>query len=135
MKRFSILTLEEGSRLQWRRMERNYYKATGDWGFYLLPPCIILPELDAIDGDINIGNGIFSPDKKTAIHNGITILPIDDSRLSALSPDAGIFISCSGKTSDYLFPEEKAKIKGIALVETDWSSSRIIRFRPLKRDR
>ena len=135
MRRIAILTLEEGSRLQWRRLEREYYKATGDWGFYLLPPCIILPGLESIDGDIDIGNGIFIPERKAAVHDGWSMLPIHDKRLHRLSGNPGLFLSCSQQSPDYTFPEETIKIKGIALAETDGTASRIIRFRPLRRDR
>ena len=134
MNRFAILTLEEGSRLQWRRIERDYYKATGDWGFYLLPPCILLPGLDSIDRPIDIGNGIFAPEQRIAIRGWAAVLPIHDDRLSALSPDAGIFISANRPENEYLFPAETAKVKGISLVESDGFSSRVIRYRPLKRD-
>ena len=135
MRRIAILTLEEGARLQWCRLEREYYNATGDWGFYLLPPCIILPGLKSIDGDIDIGNGIFIPERKAAMHDGWSMLPINDERLHKLSGNPGLFLSCSQQPADYIFPEETIKIKGIALAETDGTSSRIIRFRPLKRDR
>ena len=133
--RITVLTLEEDSRLLWRRLLTDCFRKTGVWDSYLLPPCIILPNLESIDGDIDIGDGCVYPESR-AVHNGWAwVLPVFDERIRALSRRAGLFISKNAESISYEFPPECLKIKGIASVETDGMSSRIVRFRPLRRDR
>lgn len=131
MERIAALMLCQKDRLIWRKRLTECYRATGDWTIYALPPSIILPGLDSIDGFIDIGDGIF-------LHSGITegvstgsVLRIRDPRLLPLSEEAGLFVS-RDRGLDFFFGEGKVKADQAVLFEFDGYITRIIKRRPLR---
>ena len=129
--RFQVRLYRAKDRLIWRKRLTECYRATGDWTIYALPPSIILPGLDSIDGFIDIGDGIF-------LHSGITegvstgsVLRIRDPRLLPLSEEAGLFVS-RDRGLDFFFGEGKVKADQAVLFEFDGYITRIIKRRPLR---
>ena len=131
----TVLTLEEGSRLSWRKELTRFFQATGDYDPYSMPPCIILSEGDLFQKHIDIGNGKLVIGSRPFWNGIASVLPVLDGRMPGTAVEPGLFVSWKNEVHDYVFPQIATTIKGIALIETDGSSFRILRYRPLKRDR
>ena len=109
MEKLTILTLEEGSRLEWQESLTGYFRESGDYTAYLMPPCIMLPE----ERDVR------------------ECMRIDDSRLPQ---GGGMFLSAAGEEPVMPpFAGRKLKVKAIASAETDGTFFRITAHHPLKR--
>ena len=81
MEKLTILTLEEGSRLEWQESLTGYFRESGDYTVYLMPPCIMLPEERDIREWFDIGDGIFTLSGPIGRVSSFWCMRIDDSRL------------------------------------------------------
>lgn len=131
MEKLTILTLEEGSRLEWQESLTGYFRESGDYTAYLMPPCIMLPEERDIREWFDIGDGIFTLSGPIGRVSSFWCMRIDDSRLPQGS---GMFLSAAGEEPMMPpFAGRKLKVKAIASAETDGTFFRITAHHPLKR--
>ena len=129
--KLTVLTLDEFSRLEWRKELTRYFRITGDWSIYLMPPCILIGKGDSFDDTIDIGNGCYSFSRKAVFNGFAYILPIESGIVRTESE--GLFVSWNHAAS-YEFPAIRAAVGGIALVEWENNAFRIIRSRRLRKD-
>lgn len=129
----TVLTLNESPRLRWRKILREYFRFSGDWTIYALPPCIILAEGNHFDDDIDIGNGIYSFSAEPCWTGRFSILPITGGNIPPFSENPGLFTSMR-KTS-HEFPSIEISVDGAMLLEAENEAFRILRFRHLRKDR
>ena len=132
MERIAALVLAEHDRLEWRKRLTGYFRMTGDWTAYAMPPSILLPGMDSIDDFIDAGDGIFRHEGNITQAMAWQVLRIDDERLASLSSCPGLFISRSAKILPYTFCPGDVKVSDLALFELDGYETRIIRRRPLR---
>ena len=118
----TVLTLNEKPRLEWRKQLTDIFRDTGDWTVYALPPCIILGESSLYDREIPIGSGIYR------------CLPVIEGVLPQNAENPGLFLSLSQEAAA-MDRDITVSVRSAALIEADGTSFRILRQRPLKRDR
>lgn len=125
------MALAEHHRLDWRRRLTSYYRETGDWTAYLMPPSVIIPGPDSIDFFLAAGNGVFHHAGRPSWNGKASVLSISDERLSAF-PGAGLYVSALADPPSFDFGAGDVKVSDILLLEHDERSCRIIRRRPLR---
>ena len=128
VERIVLMTLAEKDRLIWRKRLTEYFRETGDWSVYLLPPAIMIADLDSIDSFIDAGNGIFHYASSAFWNGKAMVLPLSERTVSAKS---GLYISHENKPVMSSFEGGSVKVDDLMLVETDWVSYRIVKRRPL----
>ena len=128
MERIAALVLSEKDRLIWRKRLTAYFRETGDWTPYMLPPSIILPGAGDGRGYFDVGDGIFHHGPVTVPAPAGSVLPVSDSRLPRGS---GLFIS---KDPHILheFGEGSVKVSELMILELDGGRTRIVRRKPLR---
>ena len=132
MERIAALILSDSDRLIWRKKLTRYFQETGDWTMYVLPPSIILPGIEDIDFFLDIADGTFYHDGTPSPCAFGTVIPIHDNRLTALSSEAGIFISRRAITGGYTFESGSVRTDQAALFEINGAETRIVKRRPLR---
>ena len=132
MKKLTILTFEEGSRLEWQKAQTLFFRESGDYTSYLMPPCIVLSELIDIRVWIDIGDGILSHTGRIERISGLWCIGIEN---PPFGYSCGIYLSSAEeKPSLPSYLPESVKIKAIAEAETDGKTFRIVQSHSLKRD-
>lgn len=124
--------LSESSRLRWQKNLTLYFRETGDYTSYIMPPCIILPAgYDC--GWIDIGDGFFTLSGRIIRISSFWCLEIAGDRLPSGS---GFFFSAEERIHKHpSFPDRTVQVRTSAIIETDGTSSRIISRHPLRTDR
>ena len=131
----TALTLDESPRLRWRKILTEYFRVTGDWSVYSLSPCIIVGEGDVFSTSFSIGNGSITFAPSPCWNGRFMVLPAEKPCLLTPDLDPGLFISCRKELTGYDFPRFHATIDGVALIEKEAGSFRILRSRHLRKDR
>ena len=131
----TVLTLDEAPRLSWRKALTEYYRKTGDWSVYSLFPCILLSFDDHFASQIPIGNGLYEFSGKATWNGYLSILSVEAGVLPEFAVNAGLYISDKKVENTYDFPAIRTTAGGVALVEKDDTSFKILRFRRLRKDR
>ena len=133
--RYTVLTLDETPRLEWRRMLTGYFRATGDWSAYAMPPCIILScGKDFFEEEASIGNGICTAGGTMIWNGAASVLPVHADTLPYYAENPGLFVSFS-RPGTISFPAFQVSVGSLALLEADGTSFRVIRSRRLRKDR
>lgn len=122
MQRIVALEIAEHQRFEWLKKQKEYYRETGDWTIYALPPVILLD-------DISFDTYIDLPETLKA--SSVEF----DGTYSYLKTDVahtkGLFISKSDKALSYTFEDFEIKPTKILLIEIKDYSFRIIATRAL----
>lgn len=130
----TVLTLNEKPRLEWRKQLTDVFRDTGDWTVYALPPCIILGESSLYDREIPIGSGIYRCSAEPEWTGYASVLPVIEGVLPQDAENPGLFLSLSQEAAA-MDRDITVSVRSAALIEADGTSFRILRQRPLKRDR
>lgn len=125
MERLLAIDFAENQKLQWIEKQKEYYRATGDYTIYSLPPVILAN--DNIDFD-----SFFETEKeiifsKPAFTEGIAYLRPEGTHENI----KGLFISRSMKALDYQWDTIKANPTRLLLIEKKDLFFRIIASRCL----
>ena len=130
----TVLTLDEKPRLEWRKVLTKVFRDTGDWTVYALPPCIILGDSSLYDKEIPIGRGIYRCSAAPEWTGYASVLPVIEGALPQGARDPGLFLSMSPDAAPG-DGDVTVSVRSAALIEADGTSFRIIRQRPLRKDR
>ncbi len=126
MERIVALEIAEHQRFEWLKKQKAYYRESGDWSIYALPPVILLD-------DISFDSYITIPETLKAAE------VVFDGCYSYLKTDVphskGLFISKSDKALTYDFGQFEIKPTKLLLIEVKDFSFRIIATRALSTDR
>ncbi len=122
MERIVALEIAEHQRFEWLKKQKQYYRESGDWSIYALPPVILLDDIpfdsyidipEVLEASEAVFDGSYSYLKTAAKHT------------------KGLFISKSDKALGYDFGKFELKPTRILLIELKDFSFRIIATRPL----
>ena len=115
-----------------RKLLTSYFRTTGGFLSYAVPVGIVISDRDDIDGKIEIGDGVFRYEG-TPVFNGLFwVLPVFD---HDLPPGSGIIITQAEKIEDFPFQPGQVEVTGADLYRMTDCSYRLIRHRPLSKDR
>ena len=82
-----------------------------------------------------IGNGLYEFSGKATWNGYLSILSVEAGVLPEFAVNAGLYVSDKKVENTYEFPAIRTTAGGVALVEKDDTSFKVLRFRRLRKDR